>query len=747
MDPTLFAELRSYIENGVEPLHVFVERTKERACASQLSIEVFQSMILAKVESDIFDDGINPIEVFASMIYCGVHEDALEPALSFMFDECAGDLSANSGVEGMTYADNIAYMALIKSCEIGGIPAAFPRPMLFDLCFKKGHADFQTLVHDDLPEYKVYASKGGAFEYGFWGMVIFTGISSMIETLVDAGLDINTRVQKLESADGKRYIDPMSFALTLCPAGYNSCLALLANNVKVEEPSLDTGAIRRHACIHICTYERGMQRARPLNNTDAAHKDMLKQIHDATGRSFRQMLEHGYSFGIDEFLFVLEIQSLPHLKEMIRHAGNDTLVQWVMVSASYEKAYESLVKRTKEIKSRKTYVGKWFFEHCEPLQMAQLDKKREEQKQQRKEALEKKKAAQEAERAETKRRQEAALQEQRAQLEQKRQQIKAEERRQAEEKAKQQALEREKIAKEEEEKRMAEQKRAEFFERIEQVKKMNLAKEKQRQGHLEEQEKEAKEVERRLALQRKQQEKLADLQRAKQLKLNAANAKAEKVEKAQAVKITVVSPPRVFSAPTKALLSNMASSNKQLPIPEENDEDDTKSTFSIATTAVPLPHPTHHFGERVEERSADLSNVPDLAREIKWTLKHGNVTPGNKANTVVHRGRSGGLDIVTDKSASVAVSVWPAARPPSPVGSQKSTCSIASSSSSIKSSASSQMGSALASSNCLKCESKSRDWLACVACFHISLCADCAIDDQPCMCCNQTLGYRRVFVA
>jgi hypothetical protein len=57
------------------------------------------------------------------------------------------------------------------------------------------------------------------------------------------------------------------------------------------------------------------------------------------------------------------------------------------------------------------------------------------------------------------------------------------------------------------------------------------------------------------------------------------------------------------------------------------------------------------------------------------------------------------------------------------------------------------MSSMLASSMCLKCDSKSRDFLACVACFHISLCADCATDEQTCMCCNQTLGYRRVFVA
>jgi hypothetical protein len=708
-----------------------------------LHLEDMSCIILAKVKNDLICEGAHPIEVITSLIHSNVEEDVLDLSYNFFFDEVVAvrDMTAKCNIGDNTLAESIAYLALIKSCEINGVPAVFARPVLFDFCFKKGGADIVHLTQNNPPDYQAMDGSNPTV-FGFWGMVIFTGLISFIETVADAGLDINTPIRKVPEASGDQFMDPMSFALWLCP-GYDSAMALMCNGIKVQSPSYEMW----HTCTHICAYQRVMERGRAENTSNSSHLEMVKRLNGTASTSFRKMLEHGYFFGVEEFMLTLEFQSMPHLKEMIRHMDNQILIDWVIVSVGYEKAYSRLTKRHNDVRSRKTFVGKWFFDNCEPLHQAQIDKKREEQKQQRKEALEKKKAAQEAERVETKRRQEAALQEQRTRLEERRQQIQAEERRQTEEQARQQALEREQTAKQEEEKRMAEQKRAEFFERIDQVKKMNADKEQQRKEHLEKQTKEAEETERRaLAVQRKQQEKLAEIERAKDLKLKAADSKAKKVERAQGVKITFVSPPRVFSAPTKALLSNMASSNKQPTIPEEHEDDDTKSTFSIATTAVPLPHPTHHFGERVEERSGDMANIPDLAHEIKWTLKHGAVAAGNKANTVVHRGRNGGLDIVTDKSASVAVSVWPAARPPSPAGSHKSTCSIASSSS-IKSSASSQMSSMLASSMCLKCDSKSRDFLACVACFHISLCADCATDEQTCMCCNQTLGYRRVFVA
>ena len=719
-------ELNDYMEKSVEPLHVFIERQKKMS--NQFDIEDMKSCILVKVEDDILSEHIHPIEVFASLIHADIKEDALVDAYDFLFDECQPELTAKCDVGDITFAESLAYMTLIKSSKIDGIPALFAKPLLFDLCFTKGGADIHHLTENDPPEHKVSLDRSNPTQYGFWGMVIFTGLISAVETVVNAGLDINTPVRKVESAPGPRFMDPMGYAIAACP-DVDSIMALMATGIKVEPPSMGISSPHRHTHLHILSYDRFLQRAQPENTTNCAYKDMLKHLHEGTSFVFRKILEYGYICGIEEFMSVLELQSVPHMKEMIRHLGKKTLIDWVMITLGYEEAYKRLTKRTNEVKSRKTFVGKWFFDNCEPLHQAQIEKRREEQKQQRKEALEKKKAAQEAERLETKRRQEVALQEQRTQLQERRQQIQAEERRQAEEQARQQALEREQLAKEEEEKRVAEQKRAEFFERLERIKKLNTDKEQQRQESLEKQAKEAKEAERRaLALQRRQQEKLADIERAKDLKLKAANAKAKKAEKAQAVKITVVSPPRVFSAPTKTLLSNMASSNKQPTIPEEHEDDDSKSTFSIATTAIPLPHPTQHFGERVEERGDDMSNIPDLAHEIKWTLKHGTVTPGNKANTVVHRGRNGGLDIVTDKSASVAVSVWPAARPPSPAGSHKSTCSIGSSSSSIKSSASSQMNSMLASSMCLKCDSKSRDFLACVACFHISLCADCSED-------------------
>lgn len=740
--------LLDYVEKRVEPIHEFIERQK--ILVDPLSMEGMRSCILAKVKDDLLSEGIHPADVFASLVYSSIREDALEDAYIFLFDECQTELAAKcTGFGDITLAETLAYTTLIKSSEMGGIPSPFPKAMLFDFCFKRGGADVFHLTENDPPDQSIVMHRNHPIQYGFWGMAIFTGLSAVVETIVDAGLDINTRVRMvgawLESAPGERFMDPMSFALTFCPY-HSSDMALVANGIKIESPSIEMGSPKRHATMHIIAYERAAQRTRSDNTTELPHKEMFKRLNGVTSLSFRKMLEHGYICGIEEFLFVLELQSVPHLKEMIRHWGNEILIDWVMVSIQYERAYERLTRSTNDVKSRKTFVGKWFFDNCEPLHQAQIDKKREEQKQHRKEALEKKKAAQEAERVETKRRQEAALQEQRTRLEERRRQIQAEERRQAEEQVRQQALEREQIAKQEEEKRMTEQKRAEFLERLERIKKMNADKEQQRQEHIEKQAKEAEEAERRaLAVQRKQQEKLAEIERTKDLKLKAANAKAKKAEKAQAVKITVVSPPRVFSAPTKALLSNMASSNKQPSIPEEQEDDDTRSTFSIATTAIPLPHPTRHFGERVEDRADKLSAIPNLAHSIKHTLKHAPVEPGNQEGTVVHRGRD--IDLVTDESGKVAVTIWPAARPPSPVGSHKSTCSIGSSSSSIKSSASSHFGSALASSTCLKCDSKSRDCLACVACFHVSLCADCATDDQSCMVCDKTLGYRRFFLA
>ena len=73
---------------------------------------------------------------------------------------------------------------------------------------------------------------------------------------------------------------------------------------------------------------------------------------------------------------------------------------------------------------------------------------------------------------------------------------------------------------------------------------------------------------------------------------------------------------------------------------------------SVATTNVPLPTPSKHAVEMGAERDLDC-------REAQWTIKHGDVERGANGR-VVHRGRPGGVDLVTDALASVVISGYSA---------------------------------------------------------------------------------------
>ena len=88
-------------------------------------------------------------------------------------------------------------------------------------------------------------------------------------------------------------------------------------------------------------------------------------------------------------------------------------------------------------------------------------------------------------------------------------------------------------------------------------------------------------------------------------------------------------------------------------------DDDGRSVVSVATTAMPLPRPTQHAVERAGERELDR-------HEVQWTMKHGEVEHtgfgADGTPTLVHRGRVGGVDVVTDADARAVITAWPARR-------------------------------------------------------------------------------------
>jgi len=85
-------------------------------------------------------------------------------------------------------------------------------------------------------------------------------------------------------------------------------------------------------------------------------------------------------------------------------------------------------------------------------------------------------------------------------------------------------------------------------------------------------------------------------------------------------------------------------------------DDDACSVFSIATTAIELPAPSDHAIQRARERDIDR-------REVQWTLKRGQVEAAGHgrdgAARLVHRGRRGGADLVTDADGKVAITTFP----------------------------------------------------------------------------------------
>lgn len=86
--------------------------------------------------------------------------------------------------------------------------------------------------------------------------------------------------------------------------------------------------------------------------------------------------------------------------------------------------------------------------------------------------------------------------------------------------------------------------------------------------------------------------------------------------------------------------------------PPSAEQEDGRSVVSVATTTIPLPTPTHHAVKMGAERNLNR-------REAQWTIKHGDVKRGANG-CVVHRGREGGVDLVTDARASKVITGYPA---------------------------------------------------------------------------------------
>ena len=326
------------------------------------------------------------------------------------------------------------------------------------------------------------------------------------------------------------------------------------------------------------------------------------------------------------------------------------------------------------------------------------------------------------------------------QMEELRQRAEELERKESEQRRREEAERKAELARRAEEKRLAEEKRAEFETRMRSVREMNTRRLENKQKYDEERAELARKADRKMAMERKKEEREAEMRRINEQKLKAANARAQKRESASASA-------SVFSAPTIALIAKMGSSHQH---PHGKGRDAVPwDAQSVATSSIPLPAATNHFGEQLQKREPNFETGIDLKREMQWTLKHGHVTKGNTDHTVVHRGREGGMDLVTNADASVAVSVWPAAAPNawfkrSASPSASSTSSRASSSN-TSSTLNAQPTSAV-SKTCLVCQTHDRNSI-CLSCFHMSLCEQCAPTTTVCTVCNaDPATFKRVIM-
>ena len=113
-----------------------------------------------------------------------------------------------------------------------------------------------------------------------------------------------------------------------------------------------------------------------------------------------------------------------------------------------------------------------------------------------------------------------------------------------------------------------------------------------------------------------------------------------------------------FVAPKPAApLATLADWSPPTAVERAAADDDGRSVVSVATTSILMPAPTAHAAKRAADRHLDR-------RELQWTLKHGTAeaSASGSANAprIVHRGRPGGVDLVTDDMASAVISAWPA---------------------------------------------------------------------------------------
>lgn len=225
--------------------------------------------------------------------------------------------------------------------------------------------------------------------------------------------------------------------------------------------------------------------------------------------------------------------------------------------------------------------------------------------------------------------------------------------------------------------------------------------------------------------------------RAAQAKVDAANAKAKRQEEErqrQRRKDGERTPALRHSPPTQALLS------MHLLRRGAREDDVVSVAASVATTAVPLPVPTHHYGERKEERMP-LFARPNVDHEVKWSIKHGVVEQGRSPGTLLHRGREGGVDVVTTVDAKVGITLWPAL-PSSVTSSDRSPVSSPSSASTPFTPPppppprSSPNTTSVHVRTCLSCDQRvSSD--VCLSCFAMCACFVCAQSIRTCLVCGE----------
>ena len=153
-----------------------------------------------------------------------------------------------------------------------------------------------------------------------------------------------------------------------------------------------------------------------------------------------------------------------------------------------------------------------------------------------------------------------------------------------------------------------------------------------------------------------------------------AAAKREKAQRERAAAKAPAPAPKAAapSKPAVVAVVPLASATGWVPAARATDDanDDNRSVVTVATAALPLPQPTAHVMQRAGERELDR-------HEVQWALKHGDVVHtswgADGAPVMLHLGRAGGVDVVTDADATRAITAWPARAGHSPTPSSPTT--------------------------------------------------------------------------